>query len=299
MTADLAAPALHPAEPSTPYRARWHSKLLRQRAGLFGLLVVLILVFAAVFAPLIAPYDYAEQDIPNRLHGPSAQHLMGSDHLGRDVLSRLIYGTRTALQTAVLGVLIALLTGATLGMLAAYAGGWIESIVLVITDTFQAFPSILLALALLALIGPSTGSVIFVIAVAFAPGYARVVRAQVLTLKVQPFIEVCRALGAGGLRIISAHILPNILAPLIILLAMDLASAITIEVGLSFLGLGVQPPTPSWGVVLSDGFGRIRQSPWPVLFASVGLALTTLGLTLFGEALRDALDPRITQTVRA
>jgi peptide/nickel transport system permease protein len=274
-------------------------RIARQPGGAFGAIVVLVLMACALAAPLIAPYDYAQQDIPNRLQSPSAQHLMGTDHLGRDVFSRLVYGTRTALATALPGVLIALVIGLALGVLAGYLGGWAEGIVLIITDTFQAFPAILFALALLALIGPSTASVIAVIAIAFAPGYARVVRAQVLALKAQPYVDACRALGAGHLRLVAAHILPNIVAPLVILFAMDVASAITIEAGLSFLGLGVQPPTPSWGVVLSDGFGRIRQSPWPVLFASLALAVTTLGLTLFGEALRDALDPRLSRVVRA
>jgi peptide/nickel transport system permease protein len=265
----------------------------------FGVIVVLVLMACALAAPLIAPYDYAQQDIPNRLQVPSPQHLMGTDHLGRDVFSRLVHGARTAFATALPGVLLALGLGLALGVLAGYAGGWVEGVVLVLTDTFQAFPAILFALALLALIGPSTTSVIAVIAIAFAPGYARVVRAQVLALKSQPFVDASRALGAGHLRLVAAHILPNIVAPLAILFAMDVASAITIEAGLSFLGLGVQPPTPSWGVVLSDGFGRIRQSPWPVLFASLALAITTLGLTLLGEALRDALDPRLSRVVRA
>jgi peptide/nickel transport system permease protein len=260
--------------------------------------VALGLLICALAAPLIAPYDYAQQDIPNRLQAPSVEHPMGTDHLGRDIFSRLIYGTRTALATALPGVLIAALIGLILGVLAGYHGGWIEGLVLVTTDTFQAFPAILFALALLALIGPSTASVIFVIVIAFAPGYARVIRAQVLALKTQPFVDASRALGAGGLRLIGRHILPNVIAPLVILLAMDVAGAIAIEAGLSFLGLGVQPPTPSWGVVLSDGFARIRQSPWPVLFASLALALTTLGLTLLGEALRDALDPRVRRAER-
>ncbi len=272
---------------------------VRQPSGLFGIILVFVLMVCALAAPVVAPYDFARQDIPNRLQGPSTQHALGTDHLGRDVFSRLVYGTRTAFETALPGVLIALSIGLVLGVSAGYVGGWVESTILIFTDTMQAFPSILFALALLALIGPSTASVIVVIAVAFAPGYARVVRAQVLALKTQPFIEVGRALGATDMRIIGAHILPNIVAPLVILFAMDLASAITIEAGLSFLGLGVKPPTPSWGVVLSDGFARIRQSPWPVLFTSLALGLTTLGLTLFGESLRDALDPRIARTVRA
>lgn len=274
-------------------------RVLRRPGGAFGAVVAMILLLCAIAAPLIAPYDYAQQDIPNRLQGPSVEHVMGTDHLGRDIFARLVYGARIALITAVPGVLIAALVGLTFGVLAGYLGGWVESGVLIVTDTFQAFPAILFALALLALIGPSTGSVIVVIAIAFAPGYARVIRAQVLALKTQPFVDASRALGAGDLRLIGAHILPNVIAPLMILLAMDVAGAITIEAGLSFLGLGVQPPTPSWGVVLSDGFARIRQSPWPVLFASLALALTTLGLTLLGEALRDALDPRVHRATRA
>ena len=277
---------------TSAYRTGRGWRWLRSPAGVFGLLVVVLLISAAITASWIAPYDFGQQDIPARLQGPSTKHLFGTDHLGRDIFSRIVYGTQTAFETALPGVAIALVIGLLLGIVAGYAGGWVESAVLVLTDTFQAFPSILFALALLALIGPSTPSVITVIAIAFAPGYARVARALVLSLKTQSFIEVTRALGAGHARIIAVHIVPNMLAPLIILLAMDLASAITIEAGLSFLGLGVKPPTPSWGVVLADGFGRIRVSPWPVLFASLALALSTLGLALFGEALRDALDPR-------
>jgi peptide/nickel transport system permease protein len=273
-------------------------RALRRSGGAIGLSVVLGLMACVLAAPLIAPYHFARQDIPDRLQGPSPQHVMGTDHLGRDTLSRLIYGTRVAFGIALPGVLIAALAGSALGVLAGYCGGPVEGVVVVISDTFQAFPAILFALALLALIGTSIASVIAVIAIAFAPGYARVVRSQVLALKVQPFLDACRALGASDARLISAHIVPNIVSPLAILLALDLASAIAIEAGLSFLGLGVQPPTPSWGVVLGEGFGRIRQSPWPVLFASLVLAVTTLGLTLFAEAVRDALDPRLSRMVR-
>jgi peptide/nickel transport system permease protein len=265
---------------------------------MFGLTIVAVLLSMALLAPLLAS-GYADQDIANRLQGPSTTHLFGTDHLGRDVLQRIMYGARVALATAVPGVLIALLIGLLLGLLAGQLGGWVESAILICTDTLLAFPVVIFALALLALIGPSVASVIIVIALAFAPGYARVVRAQVLSLKAQLFVEVCRALGASDKRIIFAHMLPNIIAPLLILVAMDMASAIAIEAGLSFLGLGVKPPTPSWGVILADGFARIRQSPWPMIVACLALALTTLGLTLFSEALRDALDPRLTSVMRA
>jgi peptide/nickel transport system permease protein len=273
-------------------------KIVRQPSGVFGLIVLVMLLIMALMAPILAP-GYANQDIPNRLQSPSLTHPLGTDHLGRDLMQRVVYGARVALQTAVPGVLVALLIGLALGLSAGYFGSWIESAILICTDTLQAFPIVIFALALLALIGPSLGSVIVVIALAFAPGYARVVRAQTLSVKAQPFIEVGRALGVSDLRIMFAHILPNIFAPLLILVAMDLASAITVEAGLSFLGLGVKPPTPSWGVILADGFARIRQSPWPVIVACLALMLTTLGLTLFSEALRDALDPLIVHPIRA
>jgi peptide/nickel transport system permease protein len=288
--------------PATPAHLRDGVGLLaevaRRPAGLFGLLIVAGLLLVLIFAPILAPYDEAKQDIKHRLETPSPTHLLGTDHLGRDVLSRLIFGSRVALGTAFPAVLSALLVGLVLGLLAGYAGGIVDSVILVFTDTLQAFPAIILALALLALLGPSSASVIFVVALAFSPGYARVVRAQVLAVKEQPFVEVEQSLGAGAGRIVLIHILPNILAPLVILLAMDLPSAITVEAGLSFLGLGVQPPTPSWGVILADGFSKIRTSPWPVLGAGATLMLSTLGFTLFGETLRDLLDPKLTGSRR-
>ncbi|MGQ0601600.1 MAG: ABC transporter permease [Anaerolineales bacterium] len=274
-------------------------EVARRPSGLFGLAVVSVLIIVLVFAEVLAPYDDAKQDIPNRLKGPSAAHVLGTDHLGRDLLSRLIFGTRVALGTAFPAVLGALAGGLVLGLIAGYTGGNVDNVILLLIDSMQAFPAVILALALLALLGPSTTNVILVIVIAFMPGYARVVRAQVLSVKQNPFIEVERSLGASNLRIIFVHILPNILAPLVILLAMDLPSAITFEAGLSFLGLGVRPPTPSWGVILADGFSKIRNSPWPVLWAGLALMLTTLGFTLFGETLRDLLDPKLAGSRRA
>ena len=267
-------------------------ELVRRPSGLFGLLIVAALLILLAFGPLIAPYEQAQQDIQHRLEGPSATHLLGTDHVGRDLLSRLIVGTRVALGTAFPAVLAALLAGLILGLVAGYVGGWVDNLLLVVFDTIRAFPTVILILALLALLGPSIQNVILVIAVTSAPGYARIVRAQVLSIKETPFIEVERALGASPLRIVLVHILPNILAPLVILLAMDLPGAITTEAALSFLGLGVRPPTPSWGVILADGFAKIRSSPWAV-WASLALMLTTLGFTLFGETLRDLLDPKL------
>jgi peptide/nickel transport system permease protein len=274
-------------------------EVLRRPAGLFGLLIVMTLLALLIFGPSIAPYTEAQQFMERRLQGPSTDHLLGTDHLGRDLLSRLIYGTRVALGTAFPAVLSALAVGLLLGLAAGYLGGVVDGAILVVMDCLQAFPAVILALALLALLGPSATSVVIVIALAFTPGYARIVRAQVLAVKESPFIEAERSLGAGDLRIVFVHIMPNILAAVVILLAMDLPTAITIEAGLSFLGLGVRPPTPSWGVILADGFIYIRTSPWPILAAGLTLMFTTLGFTLFGETLRDILDPRLSGSRRA
>jgi peptide/nickel transport system permease protein len=268
-------------------------EVARRPAGLFGLLVIGGLLFLAIFAPWVAPYDPAEQDIPNRLQGPSWDHLLGTDQLGRDLLSRLIFGVRVALSVALPGVAAALVIGLVLGLLAGYVGGRTDNSMIIMMDTLQAFPAVILALTLLALLGASRSSVVIVIAVAFAPNYARVTRALVLTTKHNPFVEGARSLGAGNIRIVGIHILPNVIAPLFILLAMDLPVAITIEAGLSFLGLGVPPPTPSWGVILQDGFDRVRDDAWPIIWAGLTLMVVTLGCTLLGETLRDVLDPRL------
>jgi peptide/nickel transport system permease protein len=270
--------------------------VLRRPLGALGFVIVLGFVLMVLFAPLLAPYDYAEQDIPNMLQGPSPDHWLGTDHLGRDLWSRIVYGARIALGVAVPAVAIALVGGIILGLLAGYLGGVVDDVALVLFDSIQAFPAVILALAILALLGPSLLNVILVIGLAWTPGYARVTRAQVLSTKQNQYIEVEHSLGAGQGRILFIHLMPNILAPLLILAAMDLPVVITFEAGLSFLGLGVRPPTPSWGVILADGFKFIRQSPWPITWAGLTLIITTLGFTLFGETLRDVLDPRLSGT---
>jgi len=268
-------------------------EVARRPAGLFGLVVVGGLIFLAIFAPFVAPYDAAEQDIASRLQGPSWDHVLGTDQLGRDLLSRLIFGVRVALSVALPGVGAALAMGLLLGLIAGYIGRKTDNALIVVMDTLQAFPAVVLALTLLALLGASRTSVIIVIAVAFAPNYARVTRALVMTTKQNQFVEAERSLGAGNFRIVGVHIVPNVIAPLFILLAMDLPAAITLEAGLSFLGLGVPPPTPSWGVILQDGFERVREVPWPILWAGLTLMVVTLGCTFLGETLRDIVDPRL------
>jgi len=281
-----------------PGRKSVVARLARRPAGLFGLVVVIGLGLAAAFAPFVAPYDPAAQDIANRLQGPSQSHLLGTDHLGRDLLSRIIFGARVELGVAVPAVSAALVLGLLLGVTAGYLGGRVDNVLIVVMDSIQAFPAVVLALTVLALLGPSLRNVLFVIALTFSPQYARVARASVLALKQDPFIEGARALGASSLRVVTVHVLPNIVAPLFILLAMNIPSAIAVEAGLSFLGVGVQPPTASWGVILAEGFERVRDAPWPVLSTGLALILTTLGFTLLGETLRDAIDPRM-RAVRA
>jgi peptide/nickel transport system permease protein len=270
--------------------------VVRRPLGALGFFIVLAFVLMVIFAPLIAPYEFAEQDIPSMLQGPSRTHLLGTDHLGRDLLSRLMYGARIALSVALPAVSVALAAGLTLGLIAGYAGGAIDDVALVVFDSIQAFPPVILALAILALLGPSLVNVVLVIGLTWTPGYARIARAQVLTAKQEPYVEVERSLGASQGRILFRHILPNIVAPLLILAAMDLPVVITFEAGLSFLGLGVRPPTPSWGVILAEGFNFIRQTPWPITWAGLTLIITTLGFTLFGETLRDVLDPALSGT---
>lgn len=270
--------------------------VVRRPLGALGFFIVLAFMLMVIFAPIIAPYDFAEQDIPSMLQGPSWSHWLGTDHLGRDLLSRLIYGSRIALKVALPAVFVALAAGLTLGLIAGYTGGVVDDVALVIFDSIQAFPPVILALAILALLGPSLMNVVLVIGLTWTPGYARIARAQVLRTKQEPYVEVERSLGASQGRILFFHILPNIVAPLLILAAMDLPVVITFEAGLSFLGLGVRPPTPSWGVILAEGFNFIRQTPWPITWAGLTLVITTLGFTLFGETLRDVLDPALSGT---
>lgn len=264
--------------------------------GTLALGLVVVVLLAVAFAPLLAPYDPASQDIAVRLQGPSAEHLLGTDSLGRDLLSRAIYGARIALSVAIPAGIIGLVIGLVLGVLAGYLGGRTDRVLVVLMDSMQAFPAVILALALLTLLGPSQRNVTLVIAITFAPAYARMARASVFVVREQSYIEAERSLGASNIRILVRHIVPNIIAPLFILMAINVPVAVTIASGLSFLGLGVPPPEPSWGVMLSEGFDRVREAPWPLIVPALALVTTTLGFTLLGEQLRDHLDPRLSGT---
>jgi peptide/nickel transport system permease protein len=293
----VAVPVVEAPVVSTAFRPGRRLTLLREvvsrPAGAFGLVVVLLLIAAAIAPGLFAPYGPNTLDIPSRLQGPTLNHLLGTDQLGRDLLSRVIFSCRVELGVAIPSVFFALIGGLILGVFAGYRGGMVDNALIVVMDSLQAFPAVILALVLLALLGSSLQNVIIVIAIAFIPNYARVSRALVLALKNNQFIEAERSLGASPPRMILVHVVPNILAPLFILLAMDIPGAIAAEAGLSFLGLGVQPPTASWGVMLADGFAYVQNSAWGVITPGVALMLATLAFTLLGETLRDVFDPKL------
>jgi len=274
-------------------RFSWLWQLIRDPLGCFGLILVLLIVLAAVGADVLAPYDYKALDIKNRLADPSFQHLLGTDNLGRDTFSRILFGGRIALYVALVSVGSSLVLGLILGMLAGYGPRWLDNALMLLFDAVRAFPVIMFALAVITVVGPSLETIIFVVIVTTVPGYARITRSLTLTLKNNEFILAERSLGAGVVRVMFSHLLPNLIAPLLILASMDIPVVITIEAGLSFLGLGVKPPTPSWGSILNDGYSFIRNTPWLVIAGGIPLIITTLGFTFLGEALRDVFDPKM------
>ena len=259
----------------------------------FSLVIVLLFFAVGITADYIAPYDPIKIDIRNKLSGPSWDHWLGTDQLGRDVLSRLIVGTKIALYLAVTSVSIALIIGIVLGMIAAFTNQWIDWALLLVFDTVKSFPGIMFALTIVALFGPSVNSIVVVIVFSTFPSYARLVRTQVMSLRNSEFIEAQRAMGSSLPRILRLHILPNVIGPVLIVASMDVPLVIGVEAGLSFLGLGVRPPTPSWGAILNDGFLFIRNTPWIVFAAGLPLILTTVAFTSLGESLRDILDPKL------
>ena len=267
--------------------------LLRDPLGLTGLVIVSVIFLAAIFADWIVPYDPIALNIKDRMQGPSLSHLLGTDQLGRDTLSRVIMGGRVALQVALPTIGGAVLIGVVLGMIAGFGPRWLDNLIILLFDTIRSFPTVMFALAVVALVGPSLHTVIFVIMMTSIPTYGRVVRTQTLTLRNSEFILAERSMGASTGRILAIHILPNVLGPLAVLAAMDIPTVVGLEAGLSFLGMGVKPPTPSWGSILNDGYTLIRNTPWIIVAGGIPLILTTLGFTFLGEALRDVVDPKL------
>ena len=254
-------------------------KISSDPLGLIGLCLVTLMVISALGAPIFAPYDPIQLNIMERLQGPSVNHLLGTDQLGRDLFSRVLFGGQVALKVAFLTIGLALIVGIVLGLIAGYGPAWLDNSIMLLFDTIRSVPTIMLALAAVTVVGPSITTVIFVVAVSSIPNYGRIVRTQTLTLKSKDFVKAEKLMGASLLRILSIHLLPNILGPLLILASMDIPTVIALEAGLSFLGMGVKPPTPSWGSILNDGFALIRNTPWPIIAGSIPLVLATLGFT--------------------
>lgn len=257
-----------------------------------GVLVVMLILFA-ILASVIGPEGYDKQDLLQRLKPPSAEFPLGTDHLGRSILTRLAYGARTSLQVGVLAVSVGGIAGILIGALAGYYGGWIDRTLMGFIDVLLAFPGILLAIAVVAALGPGLVNVMIAVGIRGMPTFARLVRGQVLSVRNREYVEAASALGAGDARIIRHHIFPNIVAPLIVLASLDIASAILSIAALSFLGLGAQPPVPDWGGMIDQGRQYLRTAWWVGTFPGVVIMITVLGFNLLGDGLRDVLDPRM------
>lgn len=285
---------------SNKKRGQWVEvwrRLKRNKMAVLGLIILIILVLLAVFADVIANYDNVviKQNLAHRLQGPSAAHWLGTDEFGRDIFARLVHGTRVSLQVGIVAVGISIVIGGILGAVAGYYGGKLDNTIMRIMDIFLAVPSILLAIAIVSALGPSIINLMLAISISSVPSYARIVRASVLSIRDQEFIEAAKAIGASNTRIIFRHIIPNSLAPVIVQATLGVASAILSTAGLSFIGLGIQPPAPEWGSMLSGGRQYLRYAWWVTTFPGVAIMITILSLNLLGDGLRDALDPRLKQ----
>ena len=266
-------------------------RLFRNRIGFAGFVLCVIVLVAALFAPLLATHGPREQSIRDRFQGPSAQHVLGTDNFGRDVYSRILYGFRTSIAVAFGAVGIAALLGSAAGLAAAYFGGWTDRLLMRSMDVLLAFPIILLAIAVLAVLGPGSVNTALAIGIVYLPIFARLARGPALTVLSWDYVAAARALGAGGLRVVMRHVLPNVMAPLLVQLTLSLSTAILVEASLSFLGLGTQPPNPSLGLMLSDSRDYMLLSPWVSFFSGLAILTASLGFNLFGDGLRDLLDP--------
>jgi len=258
-----------------------------------GLILIMLLLLVAAIADSLAPYGYDEQSLREALTPPSPVHLLGTDEFGRDILSRIVYGSRISLQVGIIATGIAATLGVAMGAVAGYFGGKLDYLINALIDISWAFPTVLLTIFLVALMGPGLVNVMIAVGLVYWGAYARVVRGQVLSLREREFVAAARLIGAGHSRIILRHILPNVLAPVIVMFTLGMGDAILIEATLSFLGMGAQPPTPSWGSILSSGRSYLRMAPWVTLFPGLAIMLTVLGFNLLGDGIRDATDPRL------
>ena len=281
----------HPSPPS-PLREFWEH-FTENRLALAGLAIVMVLVLVAVFAPFLAPHDPTHQSLPDKRAKPGGKFILGADEFGRDILSRIIYGTRAALLVGVLSVAIALFFGMLLGTLSGFFGGLCDNLIMRALDILLAFPYLLLAIAVVSAIGPGILNTTIAVGIWATPGFARIIRASVLTIKKADYVQAARALGASNGRIILSHVIPNFISPIIVYSTLYMANAILVEAALSFLGLGVQPPTPSWGLMVSSGRDFLLSAPHVATFPGIAIMITVLGFNLLGDGLRDSLDPRL------
>ncbi|KXZ40230.1 peptide/nickel transport system permease protein [Alkalithermobacter thermoalcaliphilus JW-YL-7 = DSM 7308] len=272
-------------------------RMVKNKMAMVGLGILLVLIILAIFADVIAPYEEVaiKQNLANRLQGPSAQHILGTDEFGRDIFARIIHGARVSLQVGLVAVGISILIGGSLGAIAAYYGGTLDNLIMRFMDILLAVPSILLAIAIVSALGPSLFNLMLAIGISSVPSYARIVRASVLSIRDQEFIEAARAIGANDFIIITRHIIPNALAPVIVQGTLGVAGAILSTAGLSFIGLGIQPPAPEWGSMLAGGRAYLRDAWHVTTFPGLVIMITILALNLLGDGLRDALDPKLKQ----
>ncbi|MDE8563305.1 ABC transporter permease [Anoxybacillus rupiensis] len=274
------------------WKEGWRS-FKKNKIALVGAAIVLFFILLAVFAPLLAPYEISEQNLSERLQAPSKEHLFGTDDFGRDILSRVIYGARISLWVGFFSVLGSVVVGSLLGIVAGYYGKWIDAIISRIFDIMLAFPSILLAIGIVAVLGSSLQNALIAIAVINIPNFGRLIRSRVLSIKQEEYIVAARAIGMSDARILFHHILPNSMAPIIVQGTLAIATAIIEAAALGFLGLGAQPPNPEWGTMLASSKDFLTQAPWTMVFPGLAIMLTVLGFNLMGDGLRDALDPRM------
>ncbi|WP_042197943.1 nickel transporter permease [Paenibacillus camerounensis] len=277
---------------SGPWRDAWRA-FRKNKTAMLGLCIIVFFVLIALLAPFIAPYGYKEQELVNRLKAPSAEHWFGTDDLGRDIFTRILYGARISLWVGFFSVIGSIVAGTFLGVLAGFYGRWVDMLISRLFDILLAFPGILLAIAIVAILGPSLQNALYAIAIVNIPAYGRLVRAKVLSLKSEEYIIAAKAIGMKNSRILLTHILPNSLTPIIVQGTLGIATAIIEAAALGFLGLGAQPPEPEWGKMLSDSRQFIQKAPWTVIFPGLSIMLTVLGFNLMGDGLRDVLDPRM------
>jgi peptide/nickel transport system permease protein len=292
MSAVLPAPTLAAPKPRAGPWRRAGRRLLRRKAAMVGLAVVLFFIALALFAPWIAPHDPVATSWGAIRKAPSATYWFGTDELGRDVLSRVVWGTQASLLAGVVSVGISLLLGVPIGLAAGFLGGWVDALISRITDAFLACPFLILAIALAAFLGPSLSNAMIAIGISATPIFVRLTRGQVLSVKVEDYVEAARAVGNPPWRIALRHVLPNVTAPLIVQSTLAIAAAVIAEASLSFLGLGQQPPAPSWGSMLNTAKNYMDNAPWMAIWPGLSIFLLVLAFNLFGDVLRDALDPR-------